>query len=635
LLVAPTHVALDEVLRRLDDLRISGGEENVVAARVVPRDGGRVDARLARYAPERLGEEAVADARSRLQELVNQVSASPAVNELEAARRRLDELRPLHQAAVTCTRLSGEVQETEVLVHQTGERQRRAEERARELEAQHRAADKAAHAAQPEGFLAKVGEFFSRNHSALVQTAEALAAKLEKQQEAGALLILEVQSAQQQLSQAREQLTAAQGELAVERRRLDREGRDNPADPEARFEELRDDERRLLLLIGPKERRRAAAGRWRAFLDDPQGHKRVCGWRLAGVNLVAATTQGIGASPDFRAQRFDLCIVDECSRVTRGELLTPASRANRIVLVGDEHQLPPFVETAEEQLLQAMALLDRCESPDAETLSAAAARLADEWSLDEPELRPLRVQQVAARALELSRRETPPRLKTVDERQGGEDRRVGFRTIANTLTMSCFDHALCQIDPERVARLSVQRRMPAAIAELVNQPVYGGAYRTPAHGVPGPIVTPGFAHAWMMVDTSARAKVNRTFREEQQGTGFINRGEADLVVRVLRQFFEASSASGEPLRSAMVISFYLGQSRLIKALLQKDLPAALRVSAILPVDRCQGQEAELVIVSFVRTHPHPSRGFGLWLQDPRRLNVAFTRARGTSSWWVA
>ncbi|MCX7063058.1 MAG: AAA domain-containing protein, partial [Proteobacteria bacterium] len=49
--------------------------------------------------------------------------------------------------------------------------------------------------------------------------------------------------------------------------------------------------------------------------------------------------------------------------------------------------------------------------------------------------------------------------------------------------------------------------------------------------------------------------------------------------------------------------------------------------AILPIDRCQGQEADVVVVSFVRTLPKPRPNAGRWLQDVRRLNVAFTRAR--------
>jgi superfamily I DNA and/or RNA helicase len=46
------------------------------------------------------------------------------------------------------------------------------------------------------------------------------------------------------------------------------------------------------------------------------------------------------------------------------------------------------------------------------------------------------------------------------------------------------------------------------------------------------------------------------------------------------------------------------------------------------IDRIQGQESDLVLLSFCRTRRgRQGAGFGLWLQDVRRLNVACTRAR--------
>ncbi len=55
--------------------------------------------------------------------------------------------------------------------------------------------------------------------------------------------------------------------------------------------------------------------------------------------------------------------------------------------------------------------------------------------------------------------------------------------------------------------------------------------------------------------------------------------------------------------------------------------ACLDVVLVDAIDRIQGQESDVVILSFCRT----ARGrvgpdFGQWLQDVRRLNVACTRA---------
>lgn len=46
------------------------------------------------------------------------------------------------------------------------------------------------------------------------------------------------------------------------------------------------------------------------------------------------------------SEPFDLAIVDEVSKATPTEALVPMARSRRWVLVGDERQLPPYVDTA-------------------------------------------------------------------------------------------------------------------------------------------------------------------------------------------------------------------------------------------------------------------------------------------------
>lgn len=69
---------------------------------------------------------------------------------------------------------------------------------------------------------------------------------------------------------------------------------------------------------------------------------------LDSANLVGGTTIGILRHPDFGkyalSQPFDVMIVDEASKVTFGEFLVPALYAKRWILVGDKHQLSPYVE---------------------------------------------------------------------------------------------------------------------------------------------------------------------------------------------------------------------------------------------------------------------------------------------------
>jgi superfamily I DNA and/or RNA helicase len=61
--------------------------------------------------------------------------------------------------------------------------------------------------------------------------------------------------------------------------------------------------------------------------------------------VVAGTCLGFLGSPGTADMTFDLAIIEEASRALPTEVLVPASRAQRIVLVGDNKQLPPFIES--------------------------------------------------------------------------------------------------------------------------------------------------------------------------------------------------------------------------------------------------------------------------------------------------
>lgn len=61
------------------------------------------------------------------------------------------------------------------------------------------------------------------------------------------------------------------------------------------------------------------------------------------ANVVAATCLFVGGR-DLKDQHFDLLIVDEAGRATPPEISVPMVRARRSILVGDERQLPPYVD---------------------------------------------------------------------------------------------------------------------------------------------------------------------------------------------------------------------------------------------------------------------------------------------------
>jgi serine/threonine protein kinase len=65
---------------------------------------------------------------------------------------------------------------------------------------------------------------------------------------------------------------------------------------------------------------------------------------LRSAQVVGATCIGLPGYKPMKDISFDLCIVDEASKATATETLVPMVRARRWVLVGDDKQLPPFVE---------------------------------------------------------------------------------------------------------------------------------------------------------------------------------------------------------------------------------------------------------------------------------------------------
>jgi len=107
------------------------------------------------------------------------------------------------------------------------------------------------------------------------------------------------------------------------------------------------------------------------------------------------------------------------------------------------------------------------------------------------------------------------------------------------------------------------------------------------------------------------------------GTSFLNRTEASNVERIVTRFFK----SGVLPNQIGIITPYEGQRSYIVSYMQfngslkKDLYKEIEVAS---VDAFQGREKDYIILSCVRSNEHQGIGF---LNDPRRLNVALTRAK--------
>ena len=407
-----------------------------------------------------------------------------------------------------------------------------------------------------------------------------------------------------------------------------------PPDPGELAERREQLSRKIRVLPGYAELRR----RWLDIVEgfsDAQLAADTGEALLRSVNLVCATTTGIaGRSADsVRRVDFDTLIVDEASRVIDSEFLIGAVRARRWILVGDEHQLPPYVEQSDEYHLHALTALYRQERGDADSLEESVRHLARLWQEEDEEQRRFREETVRELAADLRARDEWPGVYMdafADARQyfaGADPDREFLRAMRDHLVKSLLERVTASARRSLREPLIIQRRMIEPMAEIVRLPVYQGQYQTPTArelrrcGV-SPLVTQTFDRPIVFLDTSARGK------EEQHGHGFINKLERDWIANACRIY--ERELTGTDQVTVSILCFYLAQALEIRSRLKAPRYPGFRRLAferIDPIDKIQGQQSDIVFISFCRSNPHPSKNFGQWLQDLRRLNVACTRAR--------
>ncbi|WP_445636056.1 DNA helicase [Nostoc sp. DSM 114161] len=276
---------------------------------------------------------------------------------------------------------------------------------------------------------------------------------------------------------------------------------------------------------------------------------------VVGITCVQAANRGF--SEEFKS--FDVVIIDEVSKCTPPELLIPALKAKKLVMVGDHRQLPPMLDTS--------------------TLEEVAETIGN----------------------------------TRDELQFLEE----------SLFKSQFESA----DDSIKQMLTTQYRMHPYIMGAINQ-FYDGKLESGilepdikrAHNLAGEIIQVSHHILWV------KTPIEKKFLEERQGTSYFNTPEIDAIEHLCQQFektWTSKVANGEPKKEIAVITFYGAQLRKIDERLQSELFPSLEIRTG-TVDRFQGMERPVVIVSMVRNNNKGDVGFA---KKPERVNVAFSRAQ--------
>ncbi|WPH02314.1 DNA-binding protein SMUBP-2, protein [Acrodontium crateriforme] len=171
-------------------------------------------------------------------------------------------------------------------------------------------------------------------------------------------------------------------------------------------------------------------------------------------------------------------------------------------------------------------------------------------------------------------------------------------------------------------RLQVQYRMHPCLSEFPSNMFYEGSLQngiTMQERIRKDVDFP-----WPVVDNPMMFWSNLGNEEiSASGTSYLNRTEAQNVEKIVTRFFRA----GVKPEAIGIITPYEGQrSYVVQSMQQtgtfrKEIYKEIEVAS---VDAFQGREKDFIVLSCVRSNDHQGIGF---LSDPRRLNVALTRAK--------
>ena len=203
----------------------------------------------------------------------------------------------------------------------------------------------------------------------------------------------------------------------------------------------------------------------------------------------------------------------------------------------------------------------------------------------------------------------PPTIKCIEAARGG---------LGHTLLEKVVLHK-----PETMSLLKIQYRMHEDIMRFPSRWFYHDELEAAPEVKYRGILDFDTPVSW--IDTS---ELDLQEKAVAEGTGRLNTGEAELLVRELKNYMERIGIRRilEEHIDFGVISPYRAQVHYLRHLLKKEpfFRPCRRLITVHTVDGFQGQERDVIMISLVRANEKGQIGF---LRDLRRMNVAITRAR--------
>lgn len=296
--------------------------------------------------------------------------------------------------------------------------------------------------------------------------------------------------------------------------------------------------------------------------------------------------------------KFDVVVQDEASKATPAELSLPLSYGKKSVVIGDHRQLPPNLDK-------------------------------------EDILFKLHMQRLKATSQE--------------ERDKIYNLEQYVKKNFDILEKSHFERLFKQIDASLKGTFDTQYRMHQDINDVIYQFYVeenglkcGVPDSARQHGIDIPdLISPNNHVIW--IDTNSP--------EVRDATSRANRGETEAISWVLKKLSTSDSFkeyqsqfSSEEDREIGLITFYGSQMKKLRPIVESAEKIGLHIK-MSSVDRFQGMERNIIIVSLVRSNTiaqswnqrpdfrtYPQKGYASqhefgFAKSPNRLNVALSRAK--------
>ncbi|KAJ1989417.1 DNA replication endonuclease-helicase Dna2 [Coemansia spiralis] len=333
--------------------------------------------------------------------------------------------------------------------------------------------------------------------------------------------------------------------------------------------------------------------------------------------IVATTCLGV-SHPVFTLRKFDYCIVDEASQITLPICLGPLLEAEKFVLVGDHHQLPPLVRnTAARDRGLGTSLFKRlCEAhPPAVVrleyqyrMNSDIQKLANNFIYDGH----LRCGSLKVANKRIKYKVDPATV--IIEKwpfslpRADSSSKLGIPWVASALDPQ---HGAVFIDtdliPGHESRIEgsdlVQNDIEVKIIKVLTSVLLECGIEGRQIGILSPY----------------RTQLRQL--EIEYGTNPEKDGEIPVIAQHVQETSNTSQAndnSSSPSPETAASAAYEQQ-------LQSERKKHRAGIEIHTIDRYQGRDADVIILSLVRSNS--SQAIGELLRDWHRINVAITRAR--------